>query len=86
MTMSNNSGSTVYKKLSIADATGYYVSCVDETLRSQQRELLGIDDPVTESAESENTGENADTSETSESDNTEGNADVSDTEAAESVS
>ncbi|MGN0691562.1 MAG: hypothetical protein ACI4K7_04345, partial [Oscillospiraceae bacterium] len=42
MTMSNNSGSTNYVKLSIEDATGYYVYYRDEALYEQQQNLINM--------------------------------------------
>ncbi|MCI5750976.1 MAG: hypothetical protein MR038_00625 [Oscillospiraceae bacterium] len=65
MTMSNNSGSTNYTKLSVEDATGYCVSYKDEALYEKQQELINnapaidADEAESEGAETEASGETA---------------------------
>lgn len=61
MTMSNNSGSTNYTKLSLEDATGYYVYYKDEALYEKQQELIG-DTPV-DGSETDGTETSAETEE-----------------------
>ncbi|MGN0695600.1 MAG: hypothetical protein ACI4J5_02420 [Oscillospiraceae bacterium] len=69
MTMSNNSGSTNYTKLSVEDATGYYVYYKDENLYNKQQEL--INGPAADGAEvsAENDGSGTEASEEAVSEN-----------------
>ncbi|MGN1416577.1 MAG: hypothetical protein ACI4XF_07025 [Oscillospiraceae bacterium] len=60
MIMSNNSGSSNYTKLSVEDATGYYVYYKDEALYEKQQLLMNgadeiIDNSEAEDAQTENT-------------------------------
>lgn len=75
MTMSNNSGANVYTKLSVEDATGYYLYYNDENLLAEQQEfkasLEGYYDEETDSS---------DTSDTENAEDTESESDSSDTD------
>lgn len=64
MTMSNNSGSSTYKKLSVEDTTGYAVFYKDEALAAKQAELVAGTEETADSSVSGDTEASSDTSET----------------------
>lgn len=85
MTMSNNSGSTNYTKLSVEDATGYSISYKDAALFEKQQELLNIENETSGETAADGAESEPEASEETAAESTEAATEAAEDTASESA-